>query len=291
MGAEIMIVRMPRAFGKNTRTIPAIGNQHDRNGARYLQQGRYCRARNSQDDIRRQCRQLGCKFAHRFRPAVAPAIIEAEVLAHSPTPLLQRLGKRGEPRLTFRIVRSERREHADAPHPLALLRARRDRPRSCRAADERDELAPFYLIGLHSVPVSQGRIAGYRIGEDQSGDNGTILQPVGRWRGRPFAGRARAFGESGPSKLRQRPPTSRSNPHAGDFDPAPAGDHALDARRREPGVDQLDQELGLEPVGQHDRLGAAVDGCLKQFEGSTALLLSGRHLGLGDVGSAYEIAT
>src|SRR5262245_65148040 len=101
----------------------------------------------------------------------------------------------------------------------------------------------------------------------------------------------RAFGESGPSKLRQRPPASPGNPQAGDFDPAPAGDHALDARRREPGVDQLDQELDLEPVGQHDRLGAAVDGCLKQFEGSTALLLSGRHLSLGDVGSAYEIAT
>src|SRR5262249_2390423 len=82
---------------------------------------------------------------------------------------------------------------------------------------------------------------------------------------------------SGPSKLRERPPASPGNPHAGDFDPASAGDHPLDARRREPGVDQLDQELGLEPVGQHDRLGAAVDGCLKQFERSTALLLRGRH--------------
>src|SRR5262249_41200175 len=80
---------------------------------------------------------------------------------------------------------------------------------------------------------------------------------------------------SGLSKLRERPPASRGNPHAGDFDPAPAGDHALDARRREPGVDQLDQELGLEPVGQHDRLGAAVDGCLEQFERQTALLLRG----------------
>src|SRR5262249_2501954 len=29
--------------------------------------------------------------------------------------------------------------------------------------------------------------------------------------------------------------------------------------------------------GQHDRLGAAVDGCLKQFERSTALLLRRRH--------------
>ena len=32
-------------------------------------------------------------------------------------------------------------EHADAPHPLGLLRARRERPRSRRAAEQRDELA------------------------------------------------------------------------------------------------------------------------------------------------------
>jgi hypothetical protein len=57
----------------------------------------------------------------------------------------------------------------------------------------------------------------------------------------------RAWG-SGPSKLRERPPASRSNPHADDFDPAPASDHAVDGRRREPSVDQLDQQLGLEPV-------------------------------------------
>jgi hypothetical protein len=37
-----------------------------------------------------------------------------------------------------------------------------------RTAEQRDELAPSYLIELHSVPVSQGRIAGYRIGEEQS---------------------------------------------------------------------------------------------------------------------------
>jgi hypothetical protein len=70
--------------------------------------------------------------------------------------------------------------------------------------------------------------------------------------------------------FRERLPASPGNPHAGDLDPAPAGDHALDARRREPSVDQLDQELGLEPVSQHDRLCAAVDGCLEQFERSTA---------------------
>jgi hypothetical protein len=32
-------------------------------------------------------------------------------------------------------------QHADAPHPLVLLRPRRERPRGCRAAEQRNELA------------------------------------------------------------------------------------------------------------------------------------------------------
>src|SRR5262249_52267648 len=60
-------------------------------------------------------------------------------------------------------------QHADAPHALALLRPCRERP-SRRTAEQRDELAPPQLIELHSVP-SQGWIAEYRIGEDQSGGN------------------------------------------------------------------------------------------------------------------------
>src|SRR5262249_31425721 len=82
---------------------------------------------------------------------------------------------------------------------------------------------------------------------------------------------------SGPSELRERLPASHGNPHADDFDPAPADDHGFDGSRRQPSVDQLDQQLGLESVGHHDRLSAAVDGCLKQFERSTALLLRRRH--------------
>src|SRR5262249_52897634 len=57
---------------------------------------------------------------------------------------------------------------SDAEPATHLLRARREWPRS-RAAEQRDELAAFQLIELHSVPASQGRIAGYRIGEEQSG--------------------------------------------------------------------------------------------------------------------------
>src|SRR5262249_55548633 len=54
-------------------------------------------------------------------------------------------------------------------------------------AEQRDELATLQLTELHLVPTSQGQIARYRIREDQSGGNGTILQPVSRWRGRPMS--------------------------------------------------------------------------------------------------------
>src|SRR5262249_59199571 len=61
-----------------------------------------------------------------------------------PAQLRQRLGKRQEAGLPGRIVCGERHEHADAPHALALLRARRKRPRR-RAAEQRDELAAFHV--------------------------------------------------------------------------------------------------------------------------------------------------
>ena len=38
-------------------------------------------------------------------------------------------------------------QHADAPHALALLRARRERPRRRRAAEQRDELAAPCMSG------------------------------------------------------------------------------------------------------------------------------------------------
>jgi hypothetical protein len=58
-----------------------------------------------------------------------------------------------------------------------LLRARRERPHYRSAAEQRDELASSQLIELHSIATSHGRIAGYRIGDNQPGGIGTILQP------------------------------------------------------------------------------------------------------------------
>jgi len=50
--------------------------------------------------------------------------------------LLQALRKSRQTAVSFRIICSEWREHADAAHALALLRARRQRPRGRRAAEK-----------------------------------------------------------------------------------------------------------------------------------------------------------
>jgi len=47
---------------------------------------------------------------------------------------------------TSNIVRSRGHEHADAPHPLALLRAGRERVGRCRDAEQRYELAPSHAL-------------------------------------------------------------------------------------------------------------------------------------------------
>jgi hypothetical protein len=48
-------------------------------------------------------------------------------------------------KLCFRIVLTDRLEHADAPHALGLLRASGERPCRCRASEQSDELAPPHV--------------------------------------------------------------------------------------------------------------------------------------------------
>src|SRR5262245_9414953 len=86
---------------------------------------------------------------------IGPAGIDPQVAALAPSQLAERLCERGEPGLPLGIVRGDIREHANAPHSLDLLRARRERPRG-RAADERDELAPSHSITSSARASSVG---------------------------------------------------------------------------------------------------------------------------------------
>jgi hypothetical protein len=65
---------------------------------------------------------------------------ESRFRKRHPAQLLQPLKERSDTGLKFRIVRGCGQENADAPHPFGRLRARRKRPGSRRAAEQRNEI-------------------------------------------------------------------------------------------------------------------------------------------------------
>src|SRR3954468_17393183 len=73
--------------------------------------------------------------------AAGPPDIHLHVAALCPAQSLQRLLERHQTLLLLGIGRRIH-QHADAPHPLALLRPRGERPGGCRAAEQRYELPP-----------------------------------------------------------------------------------------------------------------------------------------------------
>src|SRR5262245_40647715 len=83
-------------------------------------------------------------------------MINPHIVAVGPAQFLQPLLECHEAHLVVLIVRGQRREHADAPHPLGLLRARRKRPRCRCAADERYERAAVHSITSSARAMTVG---------------------------------------------------------------------------------------------------------------------------------------
>src|SRR5262249_41728227 len=72
---------------------------------------------------------------------IAPPGVSARHSVHSSKDAIGASpAERSDASLSFQIGRSRAHEHVDAPHPLAVLRARRQRPRR-RTAEQRYELA------------------------------------------------------------------------------------------------------------------------------------------------------
>src|SRR5262245_23318239 len=76
---------------------------------------------------------------------IGKAKFEGNVAPLGPSQFLQALLERGEPALPFRIIFGKPLQYSDAPHSLALLRARGKRPRR-RDAEQCDEIATFHSI-------------------------------------------------------------------------------------------------------------------------------------------------
>src|SRR5262245_33931541 len=85
-------------------------------------------------------------------------LVKLDVAAFGPPQFLQLLAKCPKVRLNFRVACCVWHQYSDAAHALALLRARRERPRD-RAAKKRDELAPLHSITSSARASSVGGIS------------------------------------------------------------------------------------------------------------------------------------
>ena len=81
-----------------------------------------------QDHVGRERDQFRRVSANVGRHRRWPSACRSARCGRGPAQLRQPLQERPEAGLKFRIVRGCGQEHADAPHPLGLLRAHRERP-------------------------------------------------------------------------------------------------------------------------------------------------------------------
>jgi hypothetical protein len=84
-------------------------------------------------------------FSQALKERARPAELDRDILALDEAALLQTAVKRLQQ--VHGILGRTRAHESDDRH--RLLRARRERPRSCRAAEQRNELAPLQSIELH----------------------------------------------------------------------------------------------------------------------------------------------
>ena len=114
--------------------------KNNRYGTSLLPQRSHRGAIVSQNRIGIRLDQLRHISPHAVGVAGGPASVDAKIAAFCPPQFLQPLAQGRNACLSVRIVRSQHQD-GEAPHTLRLLRARRERPRHRRAAEQRDELA------------------------------------------------------------------------------------------------------------------------------------------------------
>src|SRR5215475_2561068 len=122
------------------------GREHDGQSAAEMLQSCHGYGAAGQDDVGREREQFRSIFCAPVGVVLGPADVDPHITSNIPAQFLQALVERCKSILTFRVVRSPVHEDTNPPRTFWLLRARRERPRRCRAADERDEPAPFHSI-------------------------------------------------------------------------------------------------------------------------------------------------
>src|SRR5262249_7878883 len=96
--------------------------------------------------------KLCCQGLQTAHVAIRPAIIDPNSLPLGPSQALKFRCECCEFGVCLRVGFTHKHQYADPSYAVALLRARRERPRG-RAAEERYELAPLHFRG-HSMTSS-----------------------------------------------------------------------------------------------------------------------------------------
>jgi hypothetical protein len=125
-----------------------------------------------------QADQLLRERSYPIDVTAAPPKFHPHVARIGPTQVCKRLSERRKATLLLGIVFVAGHEHADAPHAVALLRARRERPR--RRASERDYEFSSCNRGSHWTPLRQVSTLGSGTIPCFGGCTNPLIQPPPR---------------------------------------------------------------------------------------------------------------
>src|SRR6516164_3956033 len=130
-------------------TADRIGDvrKDDGDGASFLQQHRRSWCGMRKNEVRMQRDEFFRESLPFFRVVGwCPARIDRDFLTLYPPELLEFLPESRDVCLCFRVALRIAHQCSDPPHPVSLLRARRERPCRGASAEQGDELAPLHSI-------------------------------------------------------------------------------------------------------------------------------------------------
>src|SRR6516165_8702151 len=136
-------MRQGRHEALSNRIVDDVENDRDGVG-RPLSCGSNRRAA-ADDEVRCRTHQLCRVSLDLTQISTRVSMLDLDIAVLGPAERLETLAKCNDPSQHFGIVLGVWMQECDAPHALALLRARRERPRRC-AAEQRDERAPLHSI-------------------------------------------------------------------------------------------------------------------------------------------------
>src|SRR6516164_2057502 len=172
--ARDIAARPRKACNKALADRIADSHEHDRYGVSHLPQCDDARRSDGKYHLWRCADKLRRVGLDACGVGASRAIVDLQVAALAPALFLHRLPECRHASYHFRIVCGKAAEHADPPHAVALLRARREWPCGRRRAEQRDELAPLHAGHRDFLPC---RVASAPPGSPPAGDDARLTAP------------------------------------------------------------------------------------------------------------------